>query len=957
MAMVTQQNQQLIGRSKPVRYVAAVGPRLKSLLAVVFALFAFIAINSIYLVSVTIAGTQYQGWFYQIMFLVHLVLGLLIVVPAVVFGAVHIGNARNRPNRRAIKLGYALFTTALVLFATGFVLTRVDLFGFRLEVKHPAVRSAAYWAHVVCPLVAIWLFILHRLAGPRIRWKVGLSWGAAGGVFAAVMVMFHTADPRAWNVEGPESGERYFFPSLARTSTGNFIPAEVLQNDGYCMECHKDIHDRWSHSVHKFSSFNNPPYEFSVKDTRKALMARDGNVQGSRFCAGCHDPVPFFSGAFDHPKFDDPEYDLASDAMAQAGITCTVCHSISHINSVRGNSDYTITEPIHYPFAFSDNPVLKWVNRQLVKAKPQFHKATFLKPLHTSTEFCGTCHKVHLPEELNAYKFLRGQNHYDAFWLSGVSGQGITSFYYPPKAETNCNGCHMPLMASGDFGARFFEKDESKGLYGKLAVHNHMFPTANTAIPRLVDMPDPDDAVEEHQKFLEGVMRVDLFGIREGGRIDGELIAPLRPEVTALRPGGTYLIENVIRTVKMGHVFTQGTADSNEIWMDVTVTSGDRVIGRSGGMNPGDGEVDPWSHFVNAFVLDRDGNRIDRRNAQDIFIPLYSNQIPPGAADVVHYLLRVPNDVTAPVTVTAALQYRKFDTTYMKFFQGDDFRYNDLPITTLATDAVTFPIEASDVVDSNDEPLIPLWQRWNDYGIGLFRKGDRGELRGAEHAFKQVELLGRPDGPLNLARVYLKEGRVTSEAPQALRRASEFDPPANEWSILWFNGLANKQNGKLDQAISSYKQIVEGGFAQAVGRGFDFSKDYRVLNELANTLYLRAKQERGSGALPARTALLREAADYYNKALAYDPENVTAHYGLKLVYVDLGDTESAKKHAELHAKYKPDDNARDYAIAQARMKYPAANKAAEAVVIYDLHRPGTYGLPDAAQCVAPHDNF
>ena len=86
---------------------------------------------------------------------------------------------------------------------------------------------------------------------------------------------------------------------------------------------------------------------------------------------------------------------------------------------------------------------------QLVKAKPEFHKKTFLKPLHKTAEFCGTCHKVHLPPELNHYKWLRGQNHYDTFLLSGVSGHGVQSFYYPPKAQANCNGCHMPLRRLG----------------------------------------------------------------------------------------------------------------------------------------------------------------------------------------------------------------------------------------------------------------------------------------------------------------------------------------------------------------------------------------------------------------------------------------------------------------------------------------------------------------------------
>jgi hypothetical protein len=115
------------------------------------------------------------------------------------------------------------------------------------------------------------------------------------------------------------------------------------------------------------------------------------------------------------------------------------------------------------------------MSRQLIKAKPAFHKATFLKPMHRTAEFCGSCHKVHLPPELNDYKWLRGQNHYDAFWLSGVSGNGVASFYYPPKAQANCNGCHMPLVAVDDepnFAAKV--RDDS----GLLKTFDHQFPSA-----------------------------------------------------------------------------------------------------------------------------------------------------------------------------------------------------------------------------------------------------------------------------------------------------------------------------------------------------------------------------------------------------------------------------------------------------------------------------------------------
>lgn len=923
-------------RSAPRRrYVPAVGPGLQKLLWVIFALFAIMVVNSVYLLSITIAGPQYQNWFYLIMFLGHLVVGLIMIAPVVVFGILHIRVARNRPNKRAIRAGYALYTAALLVFITGLVLMRVELFGVRFEINSPIVRSTFYWMHILLPLAAIWLFVLHRLAGTPIRWKIGLSWSAFAAVFAGVCLIVQAQDPRAWNVSGPASGEQYFFPSLARTSTGNFIPAHVLDNDKYCLQCHEDVHESWMASAHHFASFNNPAYEFSVKETRKAMMERDGNVRGSRFCAGCHDVVPFFSGAFDDARFDDPNYDLSMDPQAQAGITCTACHAISHINSVRGNADYTITEPVHYPFAFSESPFLQWVNQQLVKAKPEFHKATFLKPLHKTTQFCGTCHKVHLPPELNDYKWLRGQNHYDAFWLSGVSGHGITSFYYPPKAQANCNGCHMPLMEVGDgvnFAARV--RDDS----GVRKTVDHQFPSANTAIVHMMrdQLKDPDAAIKAHEEFNKDVIRLDIFGIKEEARIESPVIGPLRPEVPHLEPGKSYLIETVIRTMKMGHVFTQGTADSNEVWLEATASINDRIIGQSGALDPVNNELDPWAHRVNAFVIDRQGNRINRRNAEDIFIALYNNQIPPGAADVVHYRLDVPDDAQGAIKVRMQLFYRKFDTEYMRLVTGDDDYVNDLPIMTLATDEIVFPV-GPDTEVTNTPSEIPTWQRWNDYGIGLLLKTGQGEIRQAMQAFEQVESLGKPDGPLNLARAYIREGLVQTHAPEALARASSMDPPAAPWSLLWFGAQVARANGDYDKAIANLREIVRGGFKEAQDRDFDFAKDYRVLNELGAALYQRALQERDQ----ARADLMNEALQWHLKALEYDPENLTAHYGLKQIYSDLGDTEKEAYHSAEHEKYKPDDNARDYAVAQARLKYPAANRASEAVVIYELNRATT----------------
>ena len=187
--------------------------------------------------------------------------------------------------------------------------------------------------------------------------------------------------------------------------------------------------------------------------------------------------------------------------------------------------------------------------------------------------------------------------------------------------------------------------------------------------------------MSEHSAFLRGkhsegkdkVLRVDLFGIKDGPSTEHKLIAPLRPNLPKLEPGKSYVVEVVIRTLFIGHPFTQGTADSNEVWVDFQASSGGKEFARSGAMaGPGDsGPVDEWAHFLNVLMLDRHGNRINRRNPQDIFTPLYNHQIPPGPAQVVHYRLDVPRDVDGPVELNVRVRYRKFDHEYMRLVYGD----------------------------------------------------------------------------------------------------------------------------------------------------------------------------------------------------------------------------------------------------------------------------------------------
>jgi tetratricopeptide (TPR) repeat protein len=309
---------------------------------------------------------------------------------------------------------------------------------------------------------------------------------------------------------------------------------------------------------------------------------------------------------------------------------------------------------------------------------------------------------------------------------------------------------------------------------------------------------------------------------------------------------------------------------------------------------------------------------------------------------VVHYSFTVPEDAEGTVEVIARLNYRKFDTLYMRYFQGEEFAGNDLPVLRIAEDQLEFPVGAHTTV-SDAASDIPEWQRWYDYGIGLLRKQGLGELRQAEAAFEKVEELGRAEGPLGRSRVYIREGRL-GDAVSALNTAAQHDPPAYPWSVSYFTGLVNKQNGYLDEALESFRSVIDTQFQEAQDRNFDFSRDYRLLNEYAGTLFERAKLERGDARKTERDRYLGDAVTWFQHALAQDPENVTANYGLAQAYTQLGQEEDAERHRRLHARYREDDNARDRAIGMARRKSAAADHASDAVVIYDLQRDGAHGL-------------
>jgi Flp pilus assembly protein TadD len=762
------------------------------------------------------------------------------------------------------------------------------------------------WAHVALGVIGLALL--------KPRWTPGvaaLALIAAGLRFGLPQERIRNPQtvPLAMTEEGngPKSP---FWPSSSRTNTGGLIPSDFFMDSKLCGECHKDIYEQWKSSMHHFASFNNQYYKSTILH-----MQELGGTEGSKWCAGCHDHAVFFNGRFEKPIKDQLE-----TPEAQNGLGCVSCHSIVHVGSSMGNGDFEIMYPPLHEIANSKNRWIRAFDNFVTYLNPEPHRRTFMKPFMKgadSPEYCAACHKVHLDQPVNHYRWLRGFNEYDNWQASGVSGQGARSFYYPNQAST-CSDCHMPLVDSKDPGNR----------HGK--VHSHRFPAANTALAAV-----NDDAAQlkTEQEFLQsGFISVDLFAAapfdaskgevemrrvaNDAPRISstfavgeeaeqtgpavlrevGKVMAPLDAPGIALKAGTTVRIDAVVRTRKIGHFFPGGTVDAPDVWLDFQAHDArGRTIARSGWVeNDGRGAVDKSAHFFRSFQIDGAGNPINKRNAWQTRSVLYVRLIPPGAADTVHFLLTIPPDVVGPVTLVSRLNYRKFSDYYNKFaFAGvptggvsaisyDSRTYSfdskpvpAIPITTLASATATVGLS-----ESRWQPLVREQdrERWNDWGIGMLMQGD---LKGAEYAFHRVTQAepSYADGWVNIGRALIQEGETDAARPY-LEKALALSPHLAR--AEYFLALVQKAAGDYDNALHNLADVRR-----------QYPRDRIVTNQIGRILFLQRKY-------PEAVAALKET-------LSVDPEDVQAHYNLMLSYRGLNQSKQADREEKLFRRFKADE--------------------------------------------------
>jgi tetratricopeptide (TPR) repeat protein len=193
---------------------------------------------------------------------------------------------------------------------------------------------------------------------------------------------------------------------------------------------------------------------------------------------------------------------------------------------------------------------------------------------------------------------------------------------------------------------------------------------------------------------------------------------------------------------------------------------------------------------------------------------------------------------------------------------------------------VTLPVVAHGAPAAEPKTIVRKeeWQRWNDYGIGLFLQGD---LKGAAAAFQKVTEAdpNNPDGWVNIGRCAVQEGDM-ERARTVLEKALALN--ANLARTNFFYAKVLRSDGNYDGAAARLRTVLA-----------QYPRDRVALNDLGRVLFLQRKYD--------------EAVKVLQSVLEIDPEDLQAHYNLMLCYNGLGDQKQAHEHEQRYLRFKADE--------------------------------------------------
>lgn len=636
----------------------------------------------------------------QIMVLVHTGIGLLFLIPFAWYQFKHWRTYRERQMSDVKLTGYISMFTVTAAILSGAVLTYQGLFDIRIGYVWKNIHIISTFILLGAMIPHILLIVIRDWMAPAkttiIERKQAEKTFGVNSVYIIVvqfalvgLFMFAYSSPELDNsfpegYEYPYGHDNPFEPSLAQTSTGTAIDARLLAGSESCGSsgCHEQIKEEWEVSAHRYAAED--PFFRTVQEA----MGKEKGAASTRYCAGCHDPISLFAGTKNLYSEE-----LTNKTGLAEGVSCVSCHSIKQVDE-RGNADYEIEPPDRYLYELHDGKLAKQISDFLIRVYPQNHIDSFQRSMFKSPEFCSSCHKQFIDEQITGVGWVQLQNQFDPWkeshWFSEKD----------PFVTIECRECHMPLVDSND-PASGDETDYNR-TPGDEMHRSHRFLGANQFVPTILDLPNAKEQVKLIDEWLKG--NFDIPEIADKWK-EGAVVPLTLFTADSVEFGQELVIELMLENRKAGHDFPTGPLDIIQSWVEISaVDQNGRVIFSSGTLDD-EYFIEPGSFIFRSEPVDQYGNPIDRHNLWDLVGVRYSRALFPGRSDYTRYAFNVgeisgnlppeaapsttsePANITGEITdinITAKLHYRKVNQYLMAAVFAEMLDVPTAPVTTLS---------------------------------------------------------------------------------------------------------------------------------------------------------------------------------------------------------------------------------------------------------------------------------
>ncbi|MDP7038701.1 MAG: ammonia-forming cytochrome c nitrite reductase subunit c552 [Myxococcota bacterium] len=299
---------------------------------------------------------------------------------------------------------------------------------------------------------------------------------------------------------------------------------EILQNrstqsvsfshpQAECSECHEQHVQEWEISNHAYAA----------KDPVFHAMVRAGQAQTKgkvgQFCVQCHSPVGLATEQT--PVFFDEDSGLFKqeleelDVVAQQGVSCDVCHSITDV-----------IEPENARMVLTPDGTKRGTIKDPVATEA--HQSSYSE-LHGKSEVCGSCHAVTTPRGALA------EETFSEWAGSDAARQGKT-----------CQSCHM----SEYIGQAAPDSPER-------TLHRHTFVGVDVSLLAPEEFPGYESMRELVRAMLESSAKLDtrMVAVKESGKRQKRAL-----EVT---------ISNLT-----GHALPTGATAERQLWLEFIIENG-----------------------------------------------------------------------------------------------------------------------------------------------------------------------------------------------------------------------------------------------------------------------------------------------------------------------------------------------------------------------------------------------